>query len=279
VKVPTRALVVEDTESWVFTLSRAAREAGASELVVCDNLQAVRQELRRARFDIAVLDIGLDPNDDVNADGVAVLNMIRETDGDGTGCVLVTGWQGGDRMALQAEAQEKYGVDWAYMKEHYDADALIAKLTELLEQAAEHHRRSPMTPMGNLSGSMEAFLFEANLLKTISPSGGVRTLYSAAASLVGSAAPLVPMYPDSPMKVTPDGFMVGLYWSRALATAVAVALASVDAWPQDDGDPVENLGQIIPAGVIPGLIERVRDRNVLGWLWKLPDCDRDSFTG
>lgn len=280
-KAPTRALVVEDIESWVFTLSRAARRAGASEVVVCENLQAVRQALRLARFDIAILDIGLDPDDDANADGVAVLKMIREQDSDGTGCVLVTGWQGGDRMALQAEAQKKYGIDWAYMKEHYEAHALIAKLTELLEQAAKHRRRSAVTPtpMENLSASMEAYLFEAKLVEAISPSGGMPTLYSAVARLVGSATPLVPMYPDSPMQAIPDGFMVGLYWSRALATAVMVALASVDGWPQDETDPAENFGHIIPAGTMPDLIERVRDRNVLGWLWELPGCDRDSFAG
>jgi CheY-like chemotaxis protein len=281
VKAPTRALVVEDTESWIFTLSRAARRAGASEVVVCENLPAVRQALRRARFDVAILDIGLDPDDDVNADGIEVLKLIREKDSDGTGCVLVTGWQGGDRMALQAEAQEKYGVDWAFMKEHYEVHAVIDKLTELIGQAADHRQGSATlpTPMENLSGSMEAYLFEAKLLEAISPNGGIATLYAATARLLGSAIPLVPMYPASPMKVSSDRFIAGLYWSRALETAVAVALASVDTWPRDESDPAKNLSHIIQPGTIPDLVERMRNRNVLGWLWELAGYDRDEFPG
>jgi ActR/RegA family two-component response regulator len=281
VKAPTRALVVEDIESWVFTLTRAARRAGASEIVVCESVESVRDALRMARFDIAILDVGLEPDNDVNADGIRALQMIRETDGGGTRCVLVTGWQGGDRMDLQASAQRKYGVDWAYMKEKYEAHAVIAKLTELLEQAAER-RLSTTTPMANLGGSMEGYRFEAQLLGTISPSDGVRTLYSAVSRLISSAIPLLAQHPEMPMEQGPDGVAIGLYWSRALGTAVAVGLASADVWPSDENNsnvPVNHLKQFLPEGVEPDLIGRVRERNVLGWLWELPGLDRDLFPG
>ena len=275
-KAPTRALVVEDIESWAFTLSRAARRAGASEVVVCENLEKVRDELRFARFDIAILDVGLDPHDEVNADGIAALEMIREIDGGGTRCVLVTGWQGGDRMDLQAAAQKNYGVDWAYMKEKYEAHAVIAKLTELLEQAAER-RLSPTTPMANLGAGVEAYHFEGQLLEAISPKGGVQTLYSAVSRLISSAIPLLARHPDLPMTEGPDRVSVGVYWSRALATAVAVGLASANAWPSDENEVPVNLTRFLPAHVTPDLIDRVRERDVLGWLWELPGLDRDEF--
>ena len=135
-KAPTRALIVEDIATWVYTFNRAARRAGASEVVACESLTGATEALRSARFDVAILDIGLDPDDDQNSDGIKVLEAIRQTDGDGTRCVLVTGWQGGDRMDLQSYAQQKFGVDWAFMKEKYDARSVIAKLTELLEGSA-----------------------------------------------------------------------------------------------------------------------------------------------
>jgi CheY-like chemotaxis protein len=276
VRAPTRALVVEDIESWVYTLSRAARRAGASEVTVCTNLEQVRDALREARFDIAILDVGLDPDDDVNADGIAALEMIREADGGGTRCVLVTGWQGGDRMDLQASAQQKYGVDWAYMKEKYEAHAVIAKLTELLEQAAER-RLSLTTPMANLGGRIEAWRFEGQLLEAISPKGGVQTLYAAVSRLISCAIPLLARDPDKPMEKGPDGASVGVYWSRALATAVAVGLTSARVWQQDEGDIPVNLRRFLPANVAPDLIDRVRERDVLGWLWELPGIDRDEF--
>lgn len=277
-KAPTRALVVEDIESWVFTLSRAARRAGASEIVVCENLEGVRDALRLARFDIAILDVGLDPDDDVNADGIAALEMIREIDGDGTRCVLVTGWQGGDRLALQSAAQQKYGIDWAYMKEKYEAHAVIAKLTELLEQAAAL-RLSRTTPMANLGAGTEVFYFENQLVGALSPSGGVQTLYTAASRLLNSAIPLLARDPDKPMEKGPDGVSVGLYWSRALATAVAVGLASANAAKNGESELPEILRRCVPAGVEPDLIDHVRERDILGWLWELPGLDRDEFLG
>jgi ActR/RegA family two-component response regulator len=273
-----RALVVEDIESWVFTLSRAARRAGASEIVVCENLEGVKEALRLARFDIAILDVGLDPNNDVNADGIAALEMIRKIDGDGTRCVLVTGWQGGDRLDLQSTAQQRFGIDWAYMKEKYEAHAVIAKLTELLEQAATL-RLSRTTPMQNLGASMDVFHFENQLVRAISPNGGVQTLYTAVSRLLNSAIPLLAQNPDKPMEQGPDGVLVGLYWSRALATAVAVGLASANDRRNDEDDPPVNVGRSVPTGVTPDLIERVQERNVLGWMWELPGLDRDKFPG
>lgn len=174
-RAPTRALIVEDIEAWVVILERTARRAGASEVIVCGSLDEVREALRVARFDIAILDIGLDPDDDENADGVKALEMIRETDGMGTRCILVTGWQ--DRMDLQAAAQQKHGVDWAYMKERYEPRAVIAKLTELLEQAPER-RVSATPPMTNLAAAVTPFEFEDRLIRALSPTGGVQTLYS-----------------------------------------------------------------------------------------------------
>ena len=180
-----------------------------SEVVVCDDLQMVRDALRSARFDVAILDIGLDPHNDVNSDGVKALETIREMDGGGTRCILVTGWQGGDRMSLQAEAQQKFGVDWAYMKEKYEAHDVIAKLTELLEQAPER-RLSNTTPMANLSASMEPYKFQDQLLEALEPRSGVQTLYSLAFRVLSSAIPIVAMNPRMPMEKGPSGACIGV---------------------------------------------------------------------
>jgi hypothetical protein len=124
---------------------------------------------------------------------------------------------------------------------------------------------------------MEAYRFEDQLLDAISPKGGVQTLYSAVSRLVSSAIPLLARHPDMPMEKSPEGVSVGVYWSRALATAVAVGLASADVWPSDENDVPVNLDRFLPAGVMADLIDRVRERNVLGWLWELPGLDRADF--
>jgi ActR/RegA family two-component response regulator len=278
VKAPTRALIVEDIETWVYTLDRAARRAGASEVVVCENLQAVKDALRKARFDVAILDVGLDPDDDLNSDGIKALEAIREKDGGSTRCVMITGWQGGDVLDLQADAQHRLGMDWAYMKDKYEAHTVIVKLSELLEQAPER-RMSQTTPMANLSADMAPFRFEAQLLAALSPTGGVQTLYSVVSRLLSSAIPVIAMHPEVPMEKGPDGGGVGLYWSRALATAVAVELAPAMGWPGDESNVGHNLGHLLPADVVPDLLERVRERNVQGRLWELPGLDRNTFPG
>jgi CheY-like chemotaxis protein len=278
VKAPTRALVVEDIESWAYILNRAARRAGASEVIVCENLQMVNEALRKARFDVAILDVGLDPDDDLNADGIKALEAIRHIDGGGTRCVLVTGWQGGDRMDLQAKAQQKYGVDWAYMKEKYEAHAVIAKLGELLEEAPVR-RLSETTPMANLSANMEPFYFEGQLLGALSPNGGVKTLYSLVSRLLSSAVPIVAMHPGTPMQKGADGVWTGVYWSRALATAVAVSLAPAAGWQGDENKLPADLGLLLSGRMVPDLIESVRERNLQGRLWELPELDRDKFPG
>jgi len=274
VKAPTRALIVEDIENWQYTLERAARRAGASEVVICKDLQTAKDALRWARFDVAIIDVGLDPNDDLNSDGIKVLEAIRDMDGLTTRCVLATGWQG-DRMDLQAAAQQKFGVDWAYMKEKYEAHAVIAKLTELLEQAPER-RLGQATPMANLCAGTEPWRFEGQLFAALAPDGGIRTLYSLVSRLISSAIPVIAMHPEAPMEKGRDEVWIGAYWSRALATAVAVGLYPATEWP--DSVPADLVG-LLPADVAPDLIESRRERNVEGRLWELPGLARDKFPG
>jgi ActR/RegA family two-component response regulator len=276
VRAPTRALIVEDIPTWTYTFDRAARRAGASEVVTCESLAAARDALRSARFDVAILDIGLDPDDDQNSDGIRVLEAIRQTDGDSTRCILVTGWPG-DLLDLHAYAQQKFGVDWAFMKSRWDAPQVIAKLTELLEGAAER-RLAQSTAMANLGSGMEPFLFEGQLLDTLSPSGGVQTVYALTSRLLGSVIPLLAAKPDRPMEKSPDGTSIGVYWSRTLAAAVAVGVAPEASWPEDRAAVPASLRQLVPAEVTPILLEALRVRDVGGRLWELPDLDRSWFS-
>lgn len=277
-KAPTRALVVEDIDSWVYILDRAARRAGVSEVIVCNNLSMVSDALRSARFDVAILDVGLDADDDLNSDGIKALEMIREIDGLGTRCVLITGWQGGDRMDLHADAQLRFGVDWAYMKEKYEAHTVIAKLTELLEQAPAR-RLSEKTPMANLCAEVRPFQFEDELLRTLKPTGGIQTVYSLVSRLLSSAIPMTAMDPARPMGQERDGVWLGIYWSRALASAIGVTLAPAVGAPGDESNVPTDLRRLLPGDVEPDIIESVRERNVHGQLWELPGLDRDRFPG
>ncbi len=274
-KAPTRALVLEDIELWVGIFGRAARRAGVSEIVTCRDLDDLRSELRKVRFDVAIVDIGLDPDDDVNSDGVRALEMIRAADGDGTRCVLVTGWQG-DRMDLQADVTRRLGVEWAYMKEKYDARALINKLSELLADAPERRVSAALSPMANLCACADPMRFEAGLLAALSPSGGITTLYDLCSRLLTPASPIVAYDQDDPM-VAVDGSVAGRYWSRALGGAIAVELSGAASGPEGHEDLKEALRSRYALSEPPELLLETSQRSVSGRLWELPGIDRDDF--
>jgi len=79
--------------------------------------------------------------------------------------------------------------------------------------------------MANLSASVEPWRFEGQLIEALSPNGGVQTLYSLVSRLLSSAIPVIAMDPARPMVQGTGGIWTGMYWSRALATALAVGLA------------------------------------------------------
>lgn len=274
---PTRALVVEDIDSWAFTIERAARRAGASEVVRCPSLPAVRDVLRRFRFDIAVLDIGLDPDNDLNADGIGALKAIREADGDSTRCVLVTGWQGGDRMALQSEAHLDHGVDFAFMKEKYDAPVVTAKLTELLAQAPER-RRKQGTAMASLSAGIDGpWGLERWLLDALSPGpGGIQAVYKLVDRLLRDVTPAIAMHQNPPLEKGQDGICTGVYWSRALGCAIGVGLAPTDAWNGSAGVPA-GLASRLRGEVVPDRITEAHEKDLAGRVWEMPGIERDQF--
>lgn len=275
-RTPTRGLIVEKDENWVGIFSRAAQRSGISELVVCSNLQMVKEALRHARFDIAILEVCLDTEDDLNSDGVNALEEIRKSDGASTRCVLVTG-STGDLMERQADMQQKFGIDGAYMKEWYDKYKLINKLSELLGQDVEPLHWT--SGMASLSASTTALVFESQLLGTLSPSGGISTLYNLTSRLLSAVIPLIAMHPFIPLEKAPGDVWIGLYWSRALATAVAVGLGPGIPWPNSKGDVPDYLQRMLPAGTVPELIESVRERNIQGKLWEIPGLARESFPG
>lgn len=281
-RAPTRALIVEDIDSWVYILDRAARYAGASEVVACQELQDLDNALRNGRFDVALIDIGLDPHDQINDDGVGAIARIRAADGDHTRCVLVTGWQGGDRMDLQARVQKQYGVEWAYMKENYDARTVIAKLSELLDRPARP--APPAMALSQLRADVDPHRFEAELIAELAPAGGVQTLFTLTSRLLGQTLPLVPRPAGDPLTRRATGGVVGTYWSRALSAPVAVNLVPVEQAPDDrkgaDHTPyLEALAGDLGLNAEPILLERVRERNLVGLLYELPQGSRDDYRG
>ncbi len=52
----------------------------------------------------------------------------------------------------------------------------------------------------------------------------MQTIYTLVSRLLSGAIPIVAQHPGHPLEIWPGDVSVGLYWSRALSTAVAVGL-------------------------------------------------------
>jgi hypothetical protein len=87
------------------------------------------------------------------------------------------------------------------------------------------------------------------------------TLYSLVSRILSSAVPVIAMDPDMPMRQGPDGVWTGLYWSRALATTVAVGLGPASVPQAEESTLPDDLLRLLSAGEVPDLIEDLRERN------------------
>jgi hypothetical protein len=94
---------------------------------------------------------------------------------------------------------------------------------------------------------------------------------------VSSAILVIAMNPAKPMEQGPSGTSIGVYWSRTLPAAIAVGLAPVDGWQDEESTVPPDLRRLLPAAVTPDFIESARERNIEGRVWELPHLDRDSF--
>jgi hypothetical protein len=97
--------------------------------------------------------------------------------------------------------------------------------------------------------------------------------------LLSTSIPIIARQPAMPLENGPDGACAGVYWSRALATAVGVDLAPATTRTDDEATVPAGLARQLPPDVTPDLIEKVRERNVVGRLWELPGLDRNAFPG
>ncbi len=179
-------------------------------------------------------------------------------------------------MSLQAEAHLDHGVDFAFMKEKYDAPVVTAKLTELLAKAPDR-RRGQGTAMESLSAGIDPpFAFEHWMLDALSPAGGIRTVYTLVNRLLRDVTPAIAKQPNPPLEKGTDGVCTGVFWSRALGCAVGVGLAPTDVWNGSAALPA-GLAGMLRGEVMPDRITEAHERNLAGRVYEMPGIERDQF--
>lgn len=100
-------LIVEDEEEWQDVYSRYAAKLGIFTIHLAEDLATAESLIDVMPFAVAFIDIGLNPNDDQNVDGLLVMEKIRSVD-EATSIVVVTGRPGRDETPTARAALKRF---------------------------------------------------------------------------------------------------------------------------------------------------------------------------
>lgn len=225
--VNRNVLLVEDERSWAEVYERAARRSGLDAVRTADSYAAAAAAIDSMRFAVALVDIGLDVDDDRNIDGLRVMEKIRAS-GDRTSVVVITGRSGGDVLPIVRDAIKKFNA--------YDTIAkstlVPSELRTLIEGGLREYELGAGEDRTTLSkalcGDMDQLLWDDMLLGKAVTHGGVTELYKLIDSLF---APLVPLVPTETggVRLTDGNLACGTFWSRGIGSGVIACFGPPNA--------------------------------------------------
>lgn len=127
----TRALVVEDEESWQHILTEILADLGL-EVDVAENIDAAIELMRQSSHRIAVVDLSLDGRSHRNRSGLRVLDAIRRYD---PGCVsmLLTGYA---TVEIAVDALTAHGAFTCLRKESFTRTGFREVVRQALASAS-----------------------------------------------------------------------------------------------------------------------------------------------
>ena len=114
-----RALIVDDESRWRAILSEILSELG------CTITATAAPPAHLDSYDLAVLDIALDPNDARNRDGLTLLRRLAQS---GTRCLMLSGWI---NLDVQAEIEREPHVLGVLHKDGFQRTTFV----NLIQQA------------------------------------------------------------------------------------------------------------------------------------------------
>jgi ActR/RegA family two-component response regulator len=226
-------LVVEDEDQWHGLYQRAAKDYGLESTVrIAKDLATAERLIEALRFSVAFVDIGLDVKDDRNVDGLRVMEKIRAT-GDETSIVVVTGRSGQDAISIARDAMKKYAAFDLFGK----STVKPSDIRKLLEGGLEAYRKTATVERraarDALLGAEGAMIVDDQILRATKFKGRASALYDFLAGLLDGYLPIVPVDGGGHAQLDPEsGLVHGCFWSRAVASAIAVCFGSVASMDQ-----------------------------------------------
>ena len=218
-------LLVEDEPRWSEIYERAVRRVGFESVRAVTTFADAEQAVDAMRFAVAVVDIGLQVDDDRNVDGLRVMEKIRSV-GDRTSIIVVTGRSGRDVLPIVRDAIKKYDAHDTVAK----STLVPAELRDLVASGLREYEQgsaSDRDPLfAALRGDTDQAMWDDRVLRGTAIRGGSAKLYSLVEALF---APFLPLIPGQPRGVQmADGVAAGVFWSRGTGQPVAACFGTAD---------------------------------------------------
>jgi ActR/RegA family two-component response regulator len=266
-------LIVEDDSEWRGIYERTVTEERPDHTVmVAKDLPSAERMIEAAEFAVAFVDIGLDVENDRNVDGLRVMEVIRAA-GDKTSIVVVTGRTGPDLIPIVKEALKKHRAYDTVPKRGIDPDTIRHLLNGGLEAYRGAAVSERLDARDALRGAADPMNWDYEVRKAVGFQGDAGVFYDFLRELVGPYLPLVPK-DDGSHADQERGFVQGVYWSRAIASAVGILIAAVGRFDEAQAALAGDGGSSVGRGEV---IHEVAGHGVRGVVTREGALRREDF--
>ena len=267
-------LIVEDEEEWSGIFMRAVDAEGPHRMVkVARDVLGAKQLIDGTEFALAIVDVGLDVNDDRNIDGLHVMGKIRDV-GDKTSILVVTGRSGQDALQVARDAIKEYQAYDTIGK----SSVVPSKLRDLVRQGLKDYRDAAVPGRTDareaIRGRMNPVAWDDQVMREIGFHGDVVGFYGFLDGLFGEYLPLSPKNQDRPVKADYEsGFLLGEFWSRAIGAAVFICFGPENGFDRARDAALTALGYAGGAEQV----KELKGHGVKGNVFTAPERDLSEF--
>jgi hypothetical protein len=275
VKVDENILIVEDEDEWCSIFMRAVdAEMSRRTVRMAKDLTSAGKLIETTKFALAIVDVGLDINDDLNVDGLHVMSKIRSI-GDETSILVVTGRSGQDALLVGRDALKKYNAYDTVGKRGVTPSQLRRLVKEGLDSYRDATSSSYTDARDAISGEANPMAWDDQVMRAVRFQGDVMKFYGFLNDLFGEYLPLVRKCSEETVNVNhTTGLVLGEFWSRAIGEAIFICFGAAEGFDQASLAARTELG--LPEKAEQP-VKELKSHGIKGVVFAVPEHGRDYF--
>jgi CheY-like chemotaxis protein len=218
-------LIVDDEAVWRDIYTDSVRKLGIDSIRAVDSLAEAKHTIDCMKFAVAIVDIGLDKNDETNVDGLSVMAKLRSVGDDDTSVIVITGRTGSDVIDVVSTSIQKYGAAATFAKGKLKPELLQSSVERALQAHREKSAIDRIPVYSVLLHGDNQMVWDYSMMQVLGIEGGAHIFYDFLETLLKGYLPLLSSENDNIMATDlHDGIAHGAFWSRALGQAIVVSL-------------------------------------------------------